>query len=679
MQEHPITEISIQPEIEGYKELKWENRLPKKIKKISSTALVDTGAQMVVMGIEDVHKMGLRKSNLIPVKLKIKAANSGGMRLLGGVLVRIEGKSPSGANRTTRQIAYVAEGISKIFLSKQASVDLGIIDTAFPTIGVFGMETTESMKDCLSKTEINDFKVCSGLNDNCNCPTRTLPPPVPSHCPFPPTLENVGRLENWIRDKYKASSFNTCQNQPLPLMSGTPPLELFINKDARPVACHKPSQIPIHFKDQVEKELRRDVKLGVLEEVPPNTPTTWCSRMVIQTKKSGKPRRVIDLQPVNKCAVRQTYSGGSPFEIVSEVPPNTFRTTMDAWNGYHSVPIKEEDRDVTTFITPWGRFRYRTTPQGFLAAQDGYNHRFDLITRDFEHKRRCVDDSIIWGDTIEEIFLRTCEYLSLTGNAGIIMNPEKFVFGRKKLEFIGFELTEEGIEPSKEILKSIKNFPKLKNLPGIRSWFGLVEQVSWAFSKTEVMSPIRHLLSPNVEFNWDDEIDRAFEASKDMIIEAIKKGVRTFDPAKTTCLATDWCTEGIGFCLLQKTCTCKDLTPTCCKQGWKLVFCGSRFTSPAESRYSPVEGETLAVAWSLRKARYYVAGCEGLIIAVDHKPLLGLLNDKALDQIENNRLCKLKEKTMSYRFNITHVPGLKNKIADAESRYPGIEEKPGHS
>ena len=56
--------------------------------------------------------------------------------------------------------------------------------------------------------------------------------------------------------------------------------------------------------------------------------------------------------------------------IKPEVPSNTFRTTLDAWNGYHSVPIKEEDRDVTTFITPWGRFRYRTTPQGFLAAQD---------------------------------------------------------------------------------------------------------------------------------------------------------------------------------------------------------------------------------------------------------------------------------------------------------------------
>ena len=194
--------------------------------------------------------------------------------------------------------------------------------------------------------------------------------------------------------------------------------------------------------------------MGVLEEVPPNTPTTWCSRMCIQTKKNGKPRRVIDLQPVSKHAVRQTYTGESPFEIVSEVPPHTYRTTLDAWNGYHSVPIREEDRHVTTFITPWGRFRYRTTPQGFLAAQDAYNHRFDLITRDFIKKKRCVDDSILWGETIEEIFFNTCEYLSLTGAAGIIMNPDKFVFGKKRLEFLGFELTETGIEPGKDLIKS---------------------------------------------------------------------------------------------------------------------------------------------------------------------------------------------------------------------------------
>ena len=51
---------------------------------------------------------------------------------------------------------------------------------------------------------------------------------------------------------------------------------------------------------------------------------------------------------------------------------------------------------------------------------------------------------------------------------------------------------------------------------------------------------------------------------------------------------------------------------------------GGRFTKPAESRYSPVEGELLAVADALFKARHFVLGCDKLIIAVDRKPLLGL-------------------------------------------------------
>ena len=108
-------------------------------------------------------------------------------------------------------------------------------------------------------------------------------------------------------------------------MSNSPPLELFIDKEAKPVACHKAAQVPVHFKQQVEKEIRRYVKLGVLEEFPPNMSTTWCSRMCIQTKKSGKPRRVIDLQPINKHTVRQTCVGESPFEIVNEIPPRTYR------------------------------------------------------------------------------------------------------------------------------------------------------------------------------------------------------------------------------------------------------------------------------------------------------------------------------------------------------------------
>ena len=285
---------------------------------------------MVVMGLRTVYQMGLGKKHIIPVGMTIKAANTGGLKLLGGVLVRIRGKNRQGREIVTRQLAYIAEEVERVFLSKKAAEDLGIIDKEFPTIGAFLPESGEI--DAINEDFIiNESKTCQGLDSGkCSCPRRELPPTAPTTCPYPPTVENMDRLETWIRDTYRASTFNTCNCQPLPLMKDSPALELFIDPSAKPIACHKPGHVPIHFKEQVEAEIRRDVRLGVLEEVPPNTPSTWCSRMCIQTKKSGKPRRVIDLQPLNKHAVRQTHAGESPFQIAAEVPPHTFRTTMDA-------------------------------------------------------------------------------------------------------------------------------------------------------------------------------------------------------------------------------------------------------------------------------------------------------------------------------------------------------------
>ena len=59
-----------------------------------------------------------------------------------------------------------------------------------------------------------------------------------------------------------------------------------------------------------------------------------------------------------------------------------------------------------------------------------------------------------------------------------------------------------------------------------------------------------------------------------------------------------------------------------------------------------------------------------LIIAVDHKPLLKLFGDRSLDNISNTRLRNLKEKTLRYRFRMTHSPGIKHKAADTVWRHP---------
>ncbi|XP_046846784.1 uncharacterized protein LOC124440433 [Xenia sp. Carnegie-2017] len=186
----------------------------------------------------------------------------------------------------------------------------------------------------------------------------------------------------------------------------------------------------------------------------------------------------------------------------------------------------------------------------------------------------------------------------------------------------------------------------------------LINQVSYAFGATERMLPFKKLLKPSTKFYWDEELNALFEESKSVIINEIHEGVRIFDKTRPSCLATDWSKHGLDFWLLQKHCECQSTGPLCCHTGWKISLVGSRFTHAAESRYAPIEGEALAVADAL------------------DKPLLKLFGDRTLENIPNPRLRNLKEKTLRYRFQMIHIPGIRHKAVDAISRHPTGPENP---
>ena len=295
---------------------------------------------------------------------------------------------------------------------------------------------------------------------------------------------------------------------------------------------------------------------------------------------------------------------------------------------------------------------------------------------DIPNKTKCVDDTLLWSNNIEESFYQAAQWLDRCGRNGITLNPSKFTFAAEVVEFAGFEITNDSVRPCSKYLDTISDFPVPRNITDIRSWFGLINQVSYAFASADVMSPFRHLLKPDTPFNWTPQLQTLFDKSKQVIVDEIKEGVSIFDPTRPTCLATDYSKEGIGFWLSQKHCNCPTDKPFCCKIGWKITLAGSRFTHAAESRYAPIEGEALAVAEALEKSRYFVLGCKYLTVAVDHKPLLKILGDRHLEDIPNSRLRNLKEKTLRFRFKVVHIPGIKHCAADCLSRYPcGKPEK----
>ena len=231
------------------------------------------------------------------------------------------------------------------------------------------------------------------------------------------------------------------------------------------------------------------------------------------------------------------------------------------------------------------------------------------------------------------------------------------------------------MRPCKKYFGAISDLPIPQSLTDVRSWFGLVNIIMHSAWLKQCYQ-FQELLKPNNQFKWNDALQQAFEKSKQTIIKEIHNGVEIFDKTKSTCLATDWSKTGIGYWLFQKHCTCPSNHLFCCKQGWKVSLVGSRFTHAAESRYAPVEGEALAVADAIDKARHFVLGCKNLTIAVDHRPLLIIFSDRSLDHITNTRLRNLKGKTLRYRFKMVHIPGIKNRAPDTFSRHPTGDHHP---
>ena len=149
-----------------------------------------------------------------------------------------------------------------------------------------------------------------------------------------------------------------------------------------------------------------------------------------------------------------------------------------------------------------------------------------------------------------------------------MINKDKFQFCHDEVLFVGLKLTPTGIKPSDQILSAICDFLTPQNLIDARFWFGLVNQVTWAYAISPLMQPFRELVKPTTKFHWDDNLNKLFMDSKQLLMSKVTDGINMFDLTKNTCLQTDWSKGGIGHLLFQQHCNCDiEKAPTCCKDG----------------------------------------------------------------------------------------------------------------
>ena len=115
------------------------------------------------------------------------------------------------------------------------------------------------------------------------------------------------------------------------------------------------------------------------------------------------------------------------------------------------------------------------------------------------------------------------------------------------MEFTDFGITREGNKPKKHILDAIASFPVSTDVTSIHSWFSLVQQVAFAFSRTKAMGLFRDLMKKNRKFYWDNHLRKLFMESCQVIMNAVQDNVKAFELGRSMMLIANWSKTGVGF------------------------------------------------------------------------------------------------------------------------------------
>ena len=568
----------------------------------------DTGADVDTIGPASLTALGGNLKSLTPVRMPIRAADSSKLRVLGKINAKLTVNSKSIPSEL-----FVVEGVQEPLLSKRSLTGLGFLPENWPV-------------QIANIARIADSDTAS--------------------------------VETQLLEEF-ADVFD---NSTLKTMSTTP-VDIRLEEGAKPFCVYTARQIPFAFRDQVKQQLEDMESQSIIEKV--TEPSEWCHPVVIVDKKGTDEKRLtVDLTKLNRQVERKVHNSSNAREVLSEVKNARIFTTIDAHKGYWQVPLTESAKKLTTFITPWGRYRFLRNPMGYVSAGDEYNERMDFVLQGISNVGKVVDDIVVYDNDMSAHIDRVRMILQKCRENQVTLSKSKFIFGRPEATYCGYILSQDGWRVDDAKVKAIKEFPVPRNKTDMRSFFGLFQQFSnFTTNLSKLAEPLRHMLKEKNEFLWDENIQKSFDSVK---AELTKVPVLTFfEPSLPVRLETDASrVGGLGFALLQNV-----------NDEWKLVQCGSRFISDTESRYAMIELELLAVAWAVNKCSIYLQGRQFELI-VDHRPLVPILNSYSLDQIENERLLRLRLKLVDYCFTTRWRKGKEHFTADALSRHPVEQASP---
>lgn len=427
---------------------------------------------------------------------------------------------------------------------------------------------------------------------------------------------------------------------------------------------------------EVEKNAQTAFSRLLSDEIVRPSRSEWSSPLHMVPKKDNSWRPTGDYRALNKVTKRDMYPLPFLNNFANVLHGCEVFSAIDLQHAYYQIPIHPSHIHKTAITTPFGAFEYLQMNFGLAGASQTFQRFINKVLWDVKVCTKdgtmrpirtfaYVDDILIASSSAEqheEDLHAVCKRLN---EYGLKINSAKSKWGVERLDFLGHQVSREGIQPLPEKVQAIANYTRPEKAKGLRRFLGILNFYRRFLPHAMTyLSPLYDLIAITVRESkkvknpvlaWTPEANEAFETARKALSQAALLVYP--DACAEVAIATDASDNAIGAVLQQR-----DRS----QSAWKPIGFFSRRLNPTQCKYSIFSKELLAVKLTVAHFKHYLTGIPTFTILCDNAALV------AASQRDRPRECSRETRHLAYITQFsprwTFIKGTENVVADALSR-----------
>ena len=293
------------------------------------------------------------------------------------------------------------------------------------------------------------------------------------------------------------------------------PYNIELKADATPYHA-RAYPIPKIHEETLRMEVDRLINLGVLKKV---NRSEWAAPTFIIPKKDGTVRFISDFRQLNTRIKRKPFPIPKIQDLLLKLEGFQYATSLDLNMGYYHIELTPFSKSLCTIVLPYGKYEYQRLPMGLCNSPDIFQEKMSNLVDDLEYCRAYIDDLLVITRGSWELHLEHLQQVfTRLQQAGLKVNAKKSFFGKSELEYLGYWITRQGIQPLPKKVTAILQIAAPKTKRELRRFIGMVNYYRdiW-IRRSDILTPLTKLVSKTVKWIWTEEQQKAFDMMKKLL------------------------------------------------------------------------------------------------------------------------------------------------------------------